>query len=310
MLRTLGLLATIAITACGSTQKRAAVAHPGKAAPSSLRICKAGDLTDCRGQCDRGEISSCLYLSDLYARGDKARKADPQAATQAAKRGRQLAQARCAANDGAACAASAQLKLMAIGDKQDFAGAAADAQRGCDAGSTMACFTLAALHQHGKGVAKNVARALRLYRQACQAGEGNACAQLGSMAATGDGVAKDRERALALWTKACKTGVANACAKVGTVYAQKNKPAEAMSYSAVACKAGSGRGCTNLGAMYLLGSGTKQDVKIGLQLTYRGCQLGDRVACQRLASLAAKAKAMEQDKGKSKAKKRRRRRRG
>jgi TPR repeat protein len=205
----------------------------------------------------------------------------------------------------------AEASMRALERKpSDGAAAFRYADRGCKLGSRMACNDLGVSYQRGEGTAKNARLAAQHYTEACNAGLGLGCYNVGQL------FADDPERtaqAAAAFAHACTLKYAPGCAQATQRHRDR---AQMLSFAAQGCAlddnfscaiqaallGNTGQAsaearnialkmtdkcaendavsCTTLGLLYGLGAGVAQDDARCRELLRRGCNLGNRGACQ------------------------------
>jgi TPR repeat protein len=171
----------------------------------------------------------------------------------------------------------------------DHARSAAGYARGCTLGQRTACNNLGDAYEYGSGVPRDLSRAAALYDRACRLGEPLGCANLGHLIENGEGVPRDVARARTLYRDACSSGTVYGC--LHAAMSALDSPAtqvdcqRALERWEHGCAGRDGRACAFVGLMYEDGpDGYARDEKKSQSAMTRGCQLGERLACEWLQS--------------------------
>ncbi len=165
--------------------------------------CAKNDLADCKLQCERGHINSCVDLGNMYSM-DSSPKKDYALALQAFTKA-------CDAGNQIGCVSVGCLYDLGHGVPQDHIKAAGFYKAGCEKGALGGCTLLGFMYQYGRGFAKDYVRAAALFKQACDGGEYDSCNFLARLYLGGKGVAKDLKKAATLFKKACDGGEKLGC---------------------------------------------------------------------------------------------------
>lgn len=250
-----------------------------KAAANEKHVCKAGDVADCKAQCEAGEGWSCSRLGAALIGGGSP---DAGGAAAAFKKS-------CDLGHPGGCTNYGLLFSKGAGVSKDDAQAAAMFEKACSGGDPTGCFNLGSMAYEGRGVAKDVARAAKLYRQACDAGSAAGCVNLGAAYEDGLGVTKDPAEALKYYKRGCEGDKAEGCTNLGVAYSTGAGAAEdqqaATRYYARGCALGSAKSCGYLGKRYLSGKGAEKDPAKAKDALKKACDLGDTASCDAAKSL-------------------------
>ena len=168
---------------------------------------------------------------------------------------------------------------------QDFVRSAAFYGRGCDLGQRTSCNNLGDAYEYGSGVGRELPRAAALYERACRLGAPIGCANLGHLIENGEGLARDVARARLLYRDACSAGSAYGCihAAMSAVESPATPAAaqHALERWERACAARDALACAFVGVVYEDGpDGYARDDKKSTAAMSRGCQMGERRACE------------------------------
>ncbi len=212
-------------------------------APKALVTCRGDDAADCTKRCHDGDVTSCVFLGQLYVSGAGG------LATDGAK-ARALFERTCEAGSSWACSNLGQLLWFGqAGVTVDKTRAVAALERGCAGQDATACMQLGNARTEGAGgLAKDEAKATALYRRGCELGSVEACGNLGLAYEYGRGVAIDKAKAATLYQRACDAGLATACGWIGG-FVEKGEggltadPAKALRLYERACGGGDDDGC-------------------------------------------------------------------
>lgn len=174
------------------------------------------DFSECKAQCDRGDMAGCINLAAIYDNGIGVERNDDEIF--------RLFRLACDRAEGKlrlhACTNLGSMYMNGRGTKQDYQQSLVLFEMGCNGDNAIACVNLANQYERGLGVAADQARATRLYLQAagtmrklCDDNRLLACFPLAELYERGQGVAKDLSMARSLYEKACRGGWKPACAK-------------------------------------------------------------------------------------------------
>jgi Sel1 repeat len=189
----------------------------------------------------------------------------------------------------------------------------------CQHNSARGCFALGTLLSGGKGLPRNPIGAGRSFKQACDLGlesacgsllnmvstdgdavllepcshgDGRSCYLLGSLYYGGQGVSRNLEYSATLFQKSCTAGFTRGCGQLGESYLfGEGVPKDIVKAREVlekACAAGYGPGCFNVGIMHREGLATAKNPPLAVARFRRGCDLGDRNACEALGPSSAR----------------------
>ena len=172
---------------------------------------------------------------------------------------------------------------------QDLVRSAAFYGRGCDLGQRTSCNNLGDAYEYGSGVGRDLSHAAALYDRACHQGLSLGCANLGHLAENGEGVARDVGRARALYRDGCNGGEAYGCLHVAMSAVDSSATPAAAQHALErwerACAGRDALACAFVGIMYEDGpDGYARDQKKSNAAMSRGCQLGERLACEFMQS--------------------------
>jgi hypothetical protein len=142
-----------------------------KTGPAAARAAAAvwfkGSFEACKKACDKGDVSACHGLGQMYQYGSKTAKDEAMAA--------QFFELACTKQDATACASMAQISLNGEGVRHQPAKAVEFYRKACDMGDALSCSDLADLFSAGNGVPKDEAGATELRARACKMGMTEAC---------------------------------------------------------------------------------------------------------------------------------------
>jgi hypothetical protein len=173
----------------------------------------------------------------------------------------------------------------------------------CDAKVGRACASLAKAYEDGLAVERDPVKAAEISRRACEEGEQRACVQYATSMLFGENrVVPDPQRSRDLAAKACESGIAAGCTLTGLAYSHALGDAiEAQTWLRRGCDAGDGAGCSALAYQYFHGGlpgeakGVALDVRLGVELATRACDLGAQKGCALLARAYANGEGVAQD---------------
>jgi hypothetical protein len=247
-----------------------------KVTAGTKHVCKAGDLADCKAQCDAGDGWSCSRF------GAALLASDATGASGAFKKS-------CDLGHAGGCSNYGLLLSKGLGASKDDPAAATFFGKACSGGDPTGCFNLGTMTFEGRGVAKDLAKAAALYGQSCNAGNAAGCVNLGMAYDEGLGVGKDAAKATSLYKRACEGDQALGCMNVGVAYSTGQGASEdqaaANRFYTRGCDLGSGKSCGYLGKRYRDGKGTDKDANKAKDLLKKGCDLGDTTACDAAKTL-------------------------
>jgi TPR repeat protein len=212
-----------------------------------------------------------------------------------------------------AALATACLLAACAGSGGSSSGLKADIDAGelaarCGRGYSTSCRELGRAHFLGDGAEQDDRLAAAYLTKACEIGDPGGCGELAVLYAVGRGLRQSDERSAALSHRACDQGFALACSNMGALVAEGAadaglRPDEAaagpgsriMRYFKTACDAGAAEGCLNLGAEHDAGRHVERDLTLAARFYRRACDLGQPVACYRLALLVEEKPALVPD---------------
>jgi hypothetical protein len=202
-------------------------------------LCRYGDSAECKRECEKGDIESCLNLGSMYMRGHKVPRDGARAVA--------LFERVCTAGEPNGCANLGFALAEGIGGTRDPHRAVGLFQASCDDGSLNGCHNLAEMLLRGVSERPDPKRAFKLFRKACMAGAMESCSASASFHLEGKFVPRNLTLAATLEKRACDGG--------------------------------STSGCLALGNMYAVGVGVRQDSKAALHYYELACRDGDQKAC-------------------------------
>jgi uncharacterized protein len=261
------LLSWASCTAAPAPRPRgAAIEAPRPCAPAACeRTCEA-----------KGEPAACARIAELYWAGKDGHPFEPAKSFRFAKRA-------CDAGDGFGCALLGLHYQDGLGTAWAPALAVAAYEKACTAGVGVGCFNLAGMYSGAHGVDRDPAKADALMKRAeahwtaaCKGAEPRWCTNLAFLTRRANKPSSLAE-GYALDQRACDHGVALGCVVALAVGVElgKTQPDAAMRELVRLCRGGESSACFQAGVM----SHDRQ----GPELMKRGCELGDRDACEQLA---------------------------
>jgi len=238
----------------------------------------AGDVGQCRRECDDGDGYACRLLAAAYHYGYGVDR-DPVTVAAAQRKG-------CDAGNAATCGFLGARYADGEGVEKDASKASdyfqkkADILRAeCESGDSSSCRALASDYKYGRGVDKDEAKADELYAmsvkidgEACGNDDALACGSYAYALEKGRGVAKDGKEAAGIYARsdelnqnACDGGDYNACESLAMKFQtgsrlEKNA-AKAIDLFRKACEGGNIDGCN--GAAWLLATAEDEHVRNG-----------------------------------------------
>ncbi len=265
--------------------------HCAKPPVTTPYLCAFGNSTECRAQCEGGDMNSCDVLAFMSMHGKGVTEDHASAAS--------LYDKSCAKDDAIACVNMGGLRYRGDGVPQDRAKAATFFARACTLGSADACGDLANAYFTGDGMARDLARGEKLLRHACEAGSARNCSELALRLRTGDGVAKDVPRALAMYGDSCAENDGIACTELGRLHmVGQDVPmdhAAAVPMFDHACRSGFDRACVMSALLYRQADGVARDDVRATRLLQRACSRGDGDGCHNLGIAYEKGKGIAPD---------------
>lgn len=262
---------------CSAPQK----VQPGAAAAPSpvptVEACTRGDLDACRIQCGGRAARSCVFAGRLV------RGVDPVAANG-------FFHAACALDDADGCTEEALSILEVRGAARDAGRAAGLLRTACERGSSRGCGRLGRAYREGDGLEKDMARAAKLFDQGCLGGDPDSCAEAMGLALDGTSP-PEPGFALKRLIKLCDANSMVGCEILAKALAAHKlvAPFSSLPWGSLqnGCKLHVAIACRVVGAAYTVGDvNTGLDFATGRPLLERGCNLGDAIACARLADAA------------------------
>jgi hypothetical protein len=150
-----------------------------------------------------------------------------------------------------------------------------------------ACANTAGRYLLGKdGRSKDESKAVPIAKKACDLGSGFGCELYGRILDDGRGVPKDPAGAMSAFKKACDLKSGGACRSLGL---RADSNASRVILLKEACDLEDGMGCAALGAAYLHGNqGTPKDLTKAKELLDKGCRLGQKAACEKVAEIPSR----------------------
>jgi TPR repeat protein len=228
--------------------------------------------------CDEDVVQACVAAIAWLAVSANARAIDSSSAL----RDRLAQEASCLAGQGEDCFRAGlgfEEGLRAFPVNPGLAVRAYE--RGCAQGNKHSCASLGEVLAGGEGTARDATRAAAVLERACSLGEPRGCASWGYMFEHADGVAKDLRRARSLYQGACTSGDPYGCLHSEMMaITRPGDAAHALAGWERACEGGDGRACAFMGILYQDGGeGVARDKGKATEAMGRGCELGNRRAC-------------------------------
>lgn len=173
--------------------------------------------------------------------------------------------------------------------------------RSCKLSFADACGRLGWLHILGKGGPKDIGKGIGYFRLACRRKYGKACRQLARIYSEGKLRQKASFPKARRFAKlACIHRDPEGCVRYGFFLLKgmggKRDPIQAEAHFQFACEQNQAHACANLSHIYLHGLlGGKKQYKKARVYASKGCKLGSRPGCGRLAHLAFKGLGGKKD---------------
>lgn len=232
--------------------------------------------------CDAGEAAGCSELGWMKV-GGIGMEPDYEA-------GRKLFVDACVDGFPSGCVNLAYMYSAGLGVKKDYERALAFNAQACDGGGPGGCAALALMYTRGWGIAPDEKAAYDLYKRACDGGSATGCNGLGLAYVNGKGTKKDIARATELFTWACEAGSKDGCFDLGLMMSggiEGGTRDDAVAAAAFdkGCQLGHAMACSELGFAFLEGRGVAKDQRRGVSFIERGCQGGDKKACDALKKM-------------------------
>lgn len=209
----------------------------------------------------------------------------------------------CQANDADACAKAGLIYACGSGVVANGEAAVSFFERACKGGDEEGCFAEGVLLVDGTLVPRDVARGVRVLDRGCERKVGKACEIAGVLRLATD--ADDVQRhGLAQLDQACALGAAGGCAnravaEVKGLGGAKKDHARAFGFAKRACEGKNLAGCNMLGQLYVTGTGTAKDERMGAKIFAAACDAGRADACLNLAKCQYNGVGVSEDKAKA-----------
>ncbi len=232
--------------------------------------------------CEDGNASSCLSLSNIYAKGIGVKQNGIQA-RESFKKSKALYQKDC--NDGNEDHCFKLAEIYEYGDEKqgipkDIPKALVLYEKLCNKDNIFACFNLAFLQKNKLDAIEEV------LKKACK-GEEDECERFGWVY-TGHGVQRDYLKAKILYEKLCDKAIASGCLGLGRLYEKgygikKDKTNAKLYYQKAkvlyekSCEADELSGCVELGAMYQSGEGVLRNLQKSHAFYKKACDLQNKI---------------------------------
>jgi len=259
--------------------------------------CDPRDPTECKEQCDVGNLASCARYGVMQRYGEYGVAKDVRSARRHYEKG-------CEAKVLFACA---QLGAMygrgEAGLQKSEQRQVELAQFACDNGETSGCTVLGLAYLvGGTGVPRDYGRALSLFERACEAGSLSGCVHVGNTYFDGTGVPQDRARAIEIYARACEGDEAWGCHRLGISYREAGPlqdMARATKWYEKACSGGYATGCLSLGYLYFHGQEVPQDKVRAASLLEKACEGRVANGCESLGHMYESGDGVPQDKSRA-----------
>jgi TPR repeat protein len=225
-----------------------------------------------KSRCAQGDAASCARVSSRLQWASTSIERD--ALTQSLRSG-------CAKGIAVACGGAASWDLET---SEDDSAAKRALEKACMDGDGISCARHAARLGRDMPAGSDArANANRIVAESCEKLGGWPCFMRAQVLVQG-GLSPSDPKVVAVVERACDGGDGYACFHLGLAASEADAPA----YHRKGCGLDYAKSCHNLGWAYKKGEGVPKDEKAGLELSEKGCRLGDSKACDTLATETGK----------------------
>ena len=280
-------------------------------AADTPHLCRMKDVDDCKVQCEKGSLDSCVKLGRVLSKTDdkagipyfkRACDADiaagcsqlaqfvepiryPKQHPEELKQAHDAAQKACSLGSAFGCVLAGGMLDVDDSPIRNMPKALRAYERGCALGNGAACSSAATLYRQGDdGIAADIPLSLELMSRACQGRVEGTCVDLAEILVGGtDGVPKDVARGIRLGKTECAREPDSCVTMTSALLGQKQYEA-AFEFSKMGCDGKQRQSCVNLGEAYASGQGTKKDPARAKQFFTLACEKGkgDGEACRHI----------------------------
>lgn len=237
--------------------------------------------------CEMGDATACVYRADAYRNGD--------GVTRNPARAVELYTHACTQEAlGRACRALGEIHILGDGVSRDPASSGTWYEQGCTLGDAESCIGGALSIERGDLLDADPVRGREMLAKACEMHHARGCTLLGLRYLNGfEGAEKSLDLAGAMYEAGCALQDAESCRMVGYLTLKgKGRPKDrdsARRYFADACAWDDYEACRMLADVV-----KKDDIDAAIEAAQRGCELGDKPACEKVTRLAWKKSLQEQ----------------
>ncbi|MBL8787699.1 MAG: protein kinase [Deltaproteobacteria bacterium] len=260
----------------------AVLPEPAEASPSLVvpDVAAAPGIAALASDCAEGKADGCAGLVEALG--------DQRAEVLALPGWPRPLEAGCGHGVGAACLALARVRSQGLGVEASRIQTRAAFGQACEAGVVEGCGSYGHMLLKGDGGPADWKAARVPLAKACDQGDDESCLSVGAIDAEGKNGAKvDRANAMSIFEGLCRKGLTVACenvdAMVGNDWGLPPSGLARRDALERLCAMKSGAACVRLGDLYRRGTtGVPKDAaRAGAAFT-KGCDVGSKVACERL----------------------------
>jgi TPR repeat protein len=269
--------------------------------------------------CHQGSAIGCAEQAYALRIGSGGKRDEEQAKKLVNAEALAIIQQRCVEGNARACGRLGKLYYRGVGLQPSAERAARLFRVACQGGESDACSRFGSLLAAGSGIEKDAGEAYRYFDKACAMGSARGCMHQGLSLMKGVDTKQDVRRGLQLVEASCQRGLAIACVSLARAQLKSGND-ELMSQGQVnmdmgcqrgsaigcallavsfgkngtgslseketvalyerACVGGVGWACVNVAVMHDVGDGVPRDPPKAKAFFRRGCELGEKKACE------------------------------